>query len=421
MRIINKSNFKSLMLALALGAVLTSCSEDEPVVPQEPVAEPILLDCATISVATTLTNRGSGVDYIVPCYINVEAPLTIEPGVTIVFKEGAGMLVNDYGSRTGSINAVGTAELPIVFTGQTATPGSWKNIEIASNKMANKFHYCTIQYAGNSDGLFAAVKARINGTDPTKIEIQNTTIRNNKGIGVSVWTNSIIDGWSSNTLTGNGSYPLEIAPNKVKYLDGTGSTYTGNTKNQINVYSQSILSTKRGYITAVDGPVHTWENPGVTFHVSEFIYVRESGHLKIMEGCQITFGQEYGIELQGEDDIIEVLGTAAKPVSFSGLFGAGSWKGISITQSNSNLNKIEHTTIADAGQSAWNFWLTPTAGISLGFSTVKNVKLKLNKVHISNSGGCGIAKKSNISGTGLVFTDVTYSSNVGDDVCTQTN
>ena len=419
MRIIKKSNFKSLMLALALGAFITSCSEDDAPLIDEPIAEAILLDCATISVATVLENRGAGVDYICPCLINVEAPLVIEPGVTIVFKEGAGLLINDYGSRTGSLKAVGTAAMPIVFTSENKTPGAWKNIEIASSMMDNKLHHCVIEYAGNGDGQFPALLTE--SLNVSKIEIKNTTFRNNKGIGVSIWKEAIIDGWSSNTFTANGSYPIEIAPNKVKYLDGTQSTYTGNGKNQINVYSRSVLVTKRGYITNVDGPIHTWVDPGVPFHVSEYLYVTENGHLKIMEGCQITFGQEYGIEVQGEDDILEVLGTVAKPVNFSGLFGAGSWKGISITQSNSNLNKIENATIADGGQSTWNWWLDRKGGISLGSSTPKNIKLKLNNVNISNSGGCGIARKSNIDAAGLDFTNVTYSNNVGGDICIQNN
>lgn len=417
MKINKKSNFKSLMLVLALGALTSSCTEDEVAIIDEPIAEAILLDCATISVAKVLENRGAGVDYICPCLISVEAPLVIEPGVTIVFKEGAGLRISDYGSRTGSIKAVGTAAMPIVFTSENKTPGAWKNIEIASSKMDNKLHHCIIEYAGNADGQLPAVFTQ--NLNVSKVEIKNTTIRKNKGIGVSVWKEANIEGWSANTITENGSYPLEIAPNKVRFLDGTQSTYSNNVKNQINVYSQSVLTTKRGYITNVDGPTHTWVDPGVPFHVSEYLYVTENGHLKIMEGCQITFGQEYGIEVQGQDDILEVLGTASKPVNFSGLFGAGSWKGISITQSNSNLNKIENATLADAGQSNWNWWLTSKAAISLGSSTPKNVKLQLNNVTIKNSGGCGIAMKTNIPASGLIFNNVTYSNNAGNDNCSE--
>lgn len=416
MRMIKNSTFKTLLLVAASGLLAIGCSEDDAT-KTEPVIEALLLDCADITVPTVLKNRGAGVDYIWPCYKNIEASLIIEPGVTIAFEEGAGMRVSDYGSRTGSLYAVGTEALPIVFTSVNKTPGAWKNIEFSSSRMDNKLQHCVIEYAGNNDGQLAALSTE--SLYNSKVEIKNTAIRNNKGIGVSIWKEANIEGWSTNTISNNGGYPLEIAPNKVRFLDGAQSTYTNNVKNQINVYSRSVLNTKRGYITAVDGPTHTWVNPGVPFHVSEFLYVTENGHLRIMEGCQITFGQEYGLAVQGEGEILEVLGTESKPVHFSGLFGAGSWKGISIENSNSNDNKIQNATIADAGQSSWNWWLTSAAAISLGFPTPKNVKLQLKNVHIKNSGGCGIAMKNNINLSGLIFEGVTYGTNAGSDVCTQ--
>lgn len=99
------------MTAIALGLfVFASCDSDDDNGGGDlgPEIEPIILDCSTITETTVLENRGSGIDYIWPCLVKVEAPLIIEPGVTIAFEQGGGLEVKDYGERTGSITALGT-------------------------------------------------------------------------------------------------------------------------------------------------------------------------------------------------------------------------------------------------------------------------------------------------------------------------
>lgn len=114
--------------------------------------------------------------------------------------------------------------------------------------------------------------------------------------------------------------------------------------------------------------------------------------------------------------VLEVLGSAENPVNFSGQYGQGSWKGINIIQSISNLNKIENTVIADAGQSTWD-WFNQPGGLSLGGQTSHAVNLTLNSVHITNSGGCGIVERKMDSNASLVYNDLTFANNAGGDIC----
>ena len=410
--------FKSLLFLLMVGFIYTSCSNDDDNAPdQEPITEPLVLDCSRITEATVLKNRGAGIDYIWPCYVTVEAPLTIEPGVTIAFEQGGGLEIKDYGSRTGSITAIGTADNPIVFTATNQVPGAWKGIYMNSGDLNNKLSYSIIEYAGSTDGS----KAAISTTSDTKIEIQHTIIRNNKGNGVSVHSASNIEGWKANTITENQGYPIEIAARKIKFLDGKQSTYTNNGKNQIYVNSGSIYN--RGYIEdEVNGPIHNWQDPGVPYFIDEDIFVikdrgnEKPGHLKISEGCKIIFAEEYGIQTSSNNTVLQILGTPDNPVMFSGQYGAGSWKGINIKASNSNLNKIENTTIADAGQSPWN-WFDKKGGLSLGSQTGETITLSVNNLHITKSAGCGIVERKLSAASNITYNNVTYSANTGNDIC----
>ncbi|WP_417619874.1 hypothetical protein [Oceanihabitans sediminis] len=402
--------------------VLISCSSDDdslgPIADEpDPTVEPLVLDCSIITEAMVLEDRGSGIDYIWPCEVKVRAPLTIEPGVTIAFEQGGGLIIDDYDTRTGALIANGTTSKPIVFTGTNQTPGAWNRIYMDSGDINNILNHCIIEFAGGTNGSLPAL-SNVNGS---KVEVKNTIIRKNKGDGVFVTTSANIDGWQANMIIENQGFPMQIAARKVKFLDGEQTTYADNGNNQIYVNSGSIYN--RGYIEdEVDGPVHTWLNPGIPIFIEENIYVRQDrvnerpGHLKIMDGCNIIFAEDYGIQMIHNNTVLEVLGTQENPVNFSGLNGQGSWKGINITQSVSSLNKIENTIISDAGQSHWN-WFNQNGGLSLGDQTSQSITLTLNNVQISNSGGCGIVERKIAANSSLNYTNLTFTNNIGNDIC----
>lgn len=409
--------FKNLFLLLLIGAVYSSCSSEDESVPDEPVIEPLVLDCSIITEAMVLEDRGAGIDYIWPCAVKVRAPLTIEPGVTIAFEQGGGLIIDDYDTRTGALIAVGTADKPITFTGTTSSPGAWNRIYMDSGDLNNKMHHCIIEFAGGTDGSKPALSA-INGS---KVEVKNTIIRNNKGDGAYITGSANIEGWESNSIIDNQGYPMQIAARKIKFLDGAQSNYANNGTNQIYVNTGSIYN--RGFIEdEVGGPIHTWLNPGIPYFIEENIYVvrdrgnEKPGHLKIMEGCQIIFGEEYGIQTESDNTILEIIGTPDQPVKFSGQYGAGSWKGINITASNSMLNKIENTIIADAGQSHWD-WFNHSGGLSLGSQTTETITLNATNLHITNSAGCGIVERKIHPDSRITYTNVTFSDNAGIDIC----
>ena len=140
--------------------------------------------CSTSNVlavgeARTLHNINNGVDYIINCTYRVNGDLIIDPGVTIQFGTDAGISV----SRSGSIQALGTQEQPVLLTGEDKIAGAWKGVFIESNDIKNTLQNTNIDYAGgsafNSNGDLGAV---IVWSD-TRLKMVNTTIRHSAAYG----------------------------------------------------------------------------------------------------------------------------------------------------------------------------------------------------------------------------------------------
>ncbi|WP_462281539.1 PKD domain-containing protein [Salinivirga cyanobacteriivorans] len=397
---------------ISLTASVDETSQSDDLTVTATAAGPVELSCSDINEEMTLENISDGVDYYVPCMIEVNAGLIIEPGVTIEFAQEAGFEIQDYGDAQGYISAIGSETDSIRFTGELKTEGAWNQIQMKSNDLRNAMEYCVVEYAGNSDGSSAAIHL-----DEGKLELKNSTIQKNSSYGLFIDNSSNISGFANNTITANQNYPLHIAANQVAQLDGTNSSYTGNmsdggeSRDEIYVFSNSIY--ERGYITGQD--VHVWENPGVPFYINELVYVGETdeGALRIMEGCDISFGQNYGFWVDEYNASFEVLGTSSEQVTIRGRSGQGSWNGIYLN-TNNTANSIEYAVITDGGQEAVGHWFDNPANINLGYSG-SNVYLNLSNVEINNSGGCGIAEGG---GTiDLTLNNVTYSGNAGNDYC----
>jgi hypothetical protein len=74
-----------------------------------------------------------------------DAHLTLEPGVVLVFTEGAGLSI--FRAR---LTARGTVDEPIVFTGQNQQPGFWKGVHLVdTSSVENVFEHVLIEYGGS--------------------------------------------------------------------------------------------------------------------------------------------------------------------------------------------------------------------------------------------------------------------------------
>jgi len=147
-----------------------------------------------------------GTPYHITGDLNILTGLNIAPGVTI--KGGANRVITVNGADA-FLNASGTANLPITFTGVTETAGFWKGIAILSSNASNIFDNVTVSYGG-SNPLGAGLgtgNIGLEGFNDGRLTITNSTISNSAGFGIIIESGSSInaDFLTVNTFSNNSS------------------------------------------------------------------------------------------------------------------------------------------------------------------------------------------------------------------------
>ncbi|MDW8419299.1 MAG: hypothetical protein RML37_07770, partial [Chitinophagales bacterium] len=193
------------------------------------------IDCTDINADVTWEDRGDGVDYTLTCVLNVNAKLTIEPGVVIVCKSGSGIVINS----GGALKAVGTTDKKIEFKGETDVQGAWKGLYFKSNSVFNELNHCIVANAGSAsfDGN-AARKANIRVALNAQLKIRNTIVSKSAKDGLYVdglESDELnpITSFSMNEFTQNAEYPISAIGPTATQLDGMSSTFTGNGRNKV--------------------------------------------------------------------------------------------------------------------------------------------------------------------------------------------
>jgi hypothetical protein len=145
----------------------------------------------------------------------VERAITIEAGTVLEFETGAGLVLGSPGvdciPTTGSLNAQGTIEEPIIFRGATAGQGTWLGIGINSSTSANLFTYCEISGGGSKQMYNAGGQGNLVIHCSGNLTIEDSTISDSGGWGID-----FVQGGNSLTQTGNtfsNNLSGNIAPN----------------------------------------------------------------------------------------------------------------------------------------------------------------------------------------------------------------
>ena len=389
--------FATLSLVL-LGFLVFSCEQDdEMIAPDPPInpLEPTELECTIVEdgESRTLVDLGLPVDYIVNCKAFVRGDLSIEPGVTIQFGTDAGLQIVE----SGSLNAMGTAQSNIVFTGEDKIPGAWAGLLFLSNDPKNNLQFCTVEYAGgdpfNSNGDQAAIIIWASA----RVDIANSVIQKNESYGISSIYSKAEVSITDNVITEN-EMPIYIDANNASNI--TGGDFTGNNTDVVRLFNFRIESN------------NTWEKLSVPYRLSserEELWI-DDAKLIIEPGVIVEF--ENGASLNiGETDASTLIavGTPQEPILFTGVVKqAGAWGGINFAFTQSPENEIAFATIEYAGnednEGAVYLWANPV--LFLHDVTIKNSKTCGVKF------GTGLQNNSNFTSTNNIFTN-----NGGADFC----
>lgn len=153
-----------------------------------------------------LEDRVSGVDYIITQNLEVNALLTIQPGVTIMFADNAGITVNEQ----GSLLAEGTATKQIWFTSQTGKRGAWKGITVLSNNSKNVLSYCKVEHGGGNNNMGSGNIMIGSGNNTAQMAIDHCEITAAFADGIQLSKGSKLNYFTNNKIHTNSVYGLNL-------------------------------------------------------------------------------------------------------------------------------------------------------------------------------------------------------------------
>ncbi len=123
-------------------------------------------------------------------HIPAGVTMTIEPGTILAFKQHMGFYVE------GTLVARGTAQQPILMTGQEKIRGFWFGVNFHnSDNYKNILEYVTIEYGGSDPpafGIPANLSLTTNTTVGSRVSINNCTLRESAGLGLNCCIQAVL-------------------------------------------------------------------------------------------------------------------------------------------------------------------------------------------------------------------------------------
>lgn len=290
----------------------------------------------TMNENKTLKDLGLPIDYIIDgtFYVEGNACLTIEPGVTIAFTGTNGII--EVGENAG-LKMVGTAEKPIVFQGPINNPskGSWGYIQYASNRADNQMEYVILKNGGSNEEKDSGV-LRTYGDG--SVSVKNCTIDGGLGCGFSTTYGGAknLKAFENNTIKNMDGYAMSMTKMNANAL-GKGNKFENNKENLIVFgWGDDVLEDDKLTLNAMGAP-----------YFFDALYVE--GELTVNEGVSMVFKKNSGFHISS-GATIKLQGTEAAPIVISGLENkAGYWEGVEFKSDNSE-NIFKNVVISDGNE-----------------------------------------------------------------------
>lgn len=343
---------KHLML-LACALAMFSCDLIESADPINEARE-LTGDQNTDLILTDIFD-GPGADYYVTSTWRLNARVTVMPGVNIRMESEATIYVD----VDGSFSAVGTASDPINIFGNQNSKGYWNEINFDdSNNSLNQLHFVNISDAG---GGYESGAVTLSGT--AQVQITNTTIDNCLEYGLFlVNEESKLTGFSNNTLSNCGKYPVGLNTNHMHFMDATNTFANNGDNNFIHVESGSSVTQHV-----------TWKNLTVPYYLTSFYNIIESD-VNVEPGTIFLMGSESRISIWA-DGSLRMIGTPDQRITVSGKVNSpGYFEGIYFEDSNNPLNVFLYVDVAYAGpgSNGANIWLSGSTRFEISNSSVNH-------------------------------------------------
>ncbi len=337
--------------------------------------------------------------YIIEGTIRVGSELgvtiTIEPGTTIKFKDGAQLDIAYWSSDYATIIANGTADKPIIFT--SASPvkkaGNWDGINFFTGAVNCVFDYCEFSYGGGYD---------YNGNimiENTDVSFTNCTFTNSKSSAITHKDEGRFASFTNNIIENAGLYAIETTP------------YAASSIGKANTYQTGLKIYIDGNKDLNYAGTYTWVNQGIPYALKTKMRVGHQNNtiLIIDEGVKIQFFKDSGIELAYWSDQsaqLKINGTATNPVVLTSNSPApqkGDWEGLYFYNGSAG-SQLNFCNIEYAGDYEY---FGAIALDNTGFETIT-----MNNCTVSNSKSHAITTDNESS---IDITSVLFINNNGND------
>lgn len=322
--------------------------------------------------------------------IEVQAPITIQPGTVLKFEENAGIDI----ARGGSLDASGTADKPITFTATDETTGYWYGLYFDSNSSHNQLIHTKVLYAGGlQKGKNGSPMRRATGDNkpPSRaifvgrnasLTIEDSHVAHSGGYGLEILGR--LRGFKRNHVD-HTLIPMRIQPDAVGMIDAD-SVFGDSKRNQIDLVALGAVNQDA-----------TWVDPGVPY----VLRYNESidANLKLSPGVTILMGNDS--ELVVDQGSLNAVGTPDKPIVIRGMSQTpGFWIGL-LVETKSADNLLRYVRVADAGGDDYHKADIYDAG---------HLKIEHSWVENSLQVGIVVNKNSGIKGQ-LTQSDITFKNN----------
>lgn len=325
--------------------------------------------------------------------IDVEAPLSISPGSTLLFRSGGDIGV----SADGSFKAVGTAAMPILLTSSEPTPGFWDGLNYRfSGSANNQLEHVTIEYGGGGSSSGANLTTTSNTSFTVRLSMNNVTLRNGIGPGFNFNSGTSMSEFSNITVTGNDSAAI-MHPSQLSDF-GSNLDFIGNGIDEILLLRATVATSQ------------TWPAANVPYRFND---ITVNAPLTLSAGTVMLANPGSNISVSS-DGSFNAVGTPAAPISLiGGQRNPGHWEGIDFVFSNSPQNVLDNVILSDAG--AGNVVNSGNVGLNCNGSFPAQVTIQNST--ISNSASWGVFRNNEACAVNI-GANVTFSNNAQGDINT---
>lgn len=271
-------------------------------------------------------------DYYVDGTWEINAEVTIEPGVRILMRSGAEIEVEE----NGSLIAIGTSSNKIAFIGEQSVPGYWDVIRFdGSNNPNNELTHVEVKYAGGDDYYLRNAGVYVRGG--ARLKMNNTSIEDCDRYGLKVNdSEGYLAEFSDNFITGSGWNPIFLHNlGQLENFSGNNMIVTDNTYNTIRVDGGNVNDPVD--VPQVNGPIHMEGTTDINAAVS------------IAAGNYIQMGSAAQIEVNSNGSL-SMVGTSSEQITVTGAQEVkGYWNCIRFDDSNNPSNEMQYVNISYGG------------------------------------------------------------------------